>query len=61
MADEYSDILEYVFGSGQITSSDDRGYVDPDEVRACVEYEAEERGVDPDAAWAFAEGHILSQ
>lgn len=61
MTDVYSDILEFVFSSGQITSGDDRGAVDPDEVEVCVRYEAEERGVDADKAWDFAKSHIISQ
>jgi len=58
---EYSDILEYVFSSGQITSGDNTGAVDANEVEVCVRYEAEERGVDADAAWNFAKSHIKAQ
>jgi hypothetical protein len=61
MANEYSDILDYVFSSGQITSGDATGAVDADEVEACVKFEAAERGVDSDAAWAFAKSHIIAR
>ncbi len=57
--DNYSDILEYVFSSGQIKSGNSLGAVDPDEVEVCVRYEAEERGVDPNAAWEYAKSHII--
>jgi hypothetical protein len=57
----FSDILEFVFGAGQITSGDETGAVDPDEVEACVRYEAEERSEDPDKAWEFAQRHIKAR
>lgn len=59
MENGYRDILEYVFESGQIVTGDDTGAVDADEVEACVRYEAEERGVDADAAVAFAMKHTI--
>jgi hypothetical protein len=61
MSNIFAEILEYVFSAGQITSGDESGAVDPDEVEVCVKFEAEEQGVDPDAAWDFAKDHIISQ
>jgi hypothetical protein len=57
----FSDILEFVFGAGQIMSGDESGAVDADEVEACVRYEAEERGEDPNEAWEFAKRHIKAR
>lgn len=57
----FADILEFVFSSGQIESGDEQGRVDPDEVEACVKFEAEERGINPNDAWEFAKDHIKSR
>jgi hypothetical protein len=61
MTTEYSEILDFVFSSGQITSGNDKGEVDADEVEACVRFEAEERGLNADEAWKFAKSHIKAQ
>lgn len=57
----YAEILEYVFSSGQIVSGDATGAVDPNEVEACVRFEADERDVNPDLAWEYAKSHIVSK